>query len=131
MTIRVGRLHNRLRSSAADKLPLSADAASSGSIGESDKRKHHYYLSPMQIFSVTALLALFTLGVQNHEPARDELKTPIRSNNDFDVEAASSPNDEEVAYSLTSNEKILGVDKLLHGSSVKIGEHETILATLM
>lgn len=33
--------------------------------------------------------------------------------------------------SATSNEKILGVDKLLHGSSVKIGEHETILATLM
>ena len=89
MSTRVGRLHSRLRLSAADTLPLSAAAASSRSIGKSDKGKQHYHLSPLgkSIFlSVTALLALFTLGVQNHEPARDELETPIRgSNNDFDL----------------------------------------------
>lgn len=92
MPTRVGRLHSRLRSSAADMLPLSANAASSRSIGKSDKGKQHYCVSPFlalgkSIFlSVAALLALFTLlWVQNYEPARDELKTPISNNNDFDV----------------------------------------------
>lgn len=86
MTTRVGRLHSRLRLSAADTLPLSAAAAaSSRSIGKSDKGTQHYCQSPFLIFFVAAaLLALFTLGVQNYEPARDELQTPIRSNTDFD-----------------------------------------------
>ena len=45
----------------------------------------HSRLRLFLILSVAAvLLALFILGVQNYEPARDELKTQIRSNNDFD-----------------------------------------------
>ena len=79
MTTRFGRLHlhSRLRSSAPDKLPLSADAASQDPSEKTKKGKQHD-LSPFlalvkSIFPVTALLALFTLWVQHYhyEPARD------------------------------------------------------------
>ena len=73
MTTRFGRLHlhSRLRSSAPDKLPLSADAASQDPSEKTKKKGKQHDLSPLSIFSVTALLALFTLWVQHYEPARD------------------------------------------------------------
>lgn len=94
MTMRVGRLHSRLRSSAADKLPLSADAAS---FHRKKEDKQHKKLSLMQIFlSVIALLALITLGAQNHHE-------PASKKSSLIIAAASSPN-EEVAYSLAKEQ---------------------------
>jgi len=98
MTTRVGRLHSRLFSSAADKLPLSADAASQDPSAKSNKNKgkqKQHDLSPSalalgkSIFSVTALLALFTLWVQHYESAGKKSSSitspPVNQNPDETV----------------------------------------------
>ncbi len=79
MTNRLGRLRSRLRSSAADTLPLSAAAASSRSrsMGGNGRGrgKQHYCLSPFLAsgksnFLTVGALALLTFGIiDNYEPA--------------------------------------------------------------
>lgn len=80
MTNRLGRLRSRLRSSAADTLPLSAAAASSrsrsmGKNGRGKGKKQHYCLSPFLAsgksnFLTVGALALLTFGIKDYyEPA--------------------------------------------------------------
>ena len=146
MTTRVGRLHSRLCSSAADKLPLSADATSQDLSAKINKNKGKQHdLSPFlalgkSIFSVTALLALFTLWVQHYEPASKTsssiTSSPVNQNPDETVsllETRTTAKDGEtrmVKYmQKNDNSGRRKVDGLLH-SQEKLGQHEAILATL-
>ena len=161
MTTRVGRLHSRLCSSAADTLPLStADAASQDPSAKINKNKGKQHdLSPFlalgkSIFSVTALLA-FTLWVQHYESAGKKsssiTSSPVNQNPDETVRLLETRTTSKQMLDLTSwttakdeetrmvkymqdyaNSRHRKVDSLLHSEAIgQLGQHEAILVKLV
>jgi hypothetical protein len=159
MTTRVGRLHSRLFSSAADKLPLSADAASQDPSAKMNKNKGKQHPSVLalgkSIFSVTALLALFTLWVQHYESTGKKsssiTSSPVNQNPDETMRLLGTRTTSKQILEWTSwttakseetrmvkymqdyaNSRHRTVDSLLHSEGIgQLGQHEAILAKLV